>query len=328
MALEAGEQEHGDSGAAGGALHGKRFCVPSVPGHDDGPPSLAQLEQDFNTVMHKSSLSKMLDDLGNLELDKGVGMPAEHAALSRKALCEMRFGVQKSCPRKRNLVFDTDDAPNVDEVYQIFQEVYSFFSDDALDPYALWLLTELCDFNKLDDESKWDVIFECIPTEGLKPMSDEKANHKPAEVADAHKVWLANPNRQWDVWDMKTLSEKIKEKCLEWISPSCWQSWNDPPKWCPLVVKAFDVWNQIKPALRLDLDRIHSKSILARISEENFRTVKRRIDRTIRSFRNWNEFCRQFLIECDDCHPSNDDHVDLQDDVDLQFDHDSNSLQY
>jgi hypothetical protein len=98
---------------------------------------------------------------------------------------------------------------------------------------------------------------------------------------------------------MKTLSDKIERKCLEHISPFCWQSWKDPPRWCPLVVDAFIFWER-KLGFKLDLNKIHSYSILGRLDEQSFRKVSEIIGSKVnkKMFKNWNQFCFALLKEC------------------------------
>jgi hypothetical protein len=154
----------------------------------------------------------------------------------------------------------------------------------------------------LEQNEKWELIFQCIPNEGYTEIQPDRWGlyfRTPAEVTHAYKIWLANPNRRWDVWDMKTLSDKIERKCLEHISPFCWQSWKDPPRWCPLVVDAFIFWER-KLGFKLDLNKIHSYSILGRLDEQSFRKVSEIIGSKVnkKMFKNWNQFCFALLKEC------------------------------
>jgi hypothetical protein len=190
--------------------------------------------------------------------------------------------------------FCSEDLPDLETVHALFAQAYPFYSRDALDPCAAWLLEELCRAD-LSVEDKWEVVFECVPHEEYMGSADE--GRTPAEVTDAYKEWLAKPNRRWDVWDMKTLSDKIERKCLEHISPFCWQSWKDPPVWCPRVRHAFDRW-QAKLPFNIDVDRINSESILARLDEGTFRGVEMAINRKIGNFTNWNQFAYALLKEC------------------------------
>lgn len=199
--------------------------------------------------------------------------------------------------------FDSEHDPDVETVHELFKQAYPFYRRDELDPYASWLLTELVSPGAyVTVKDKWEIIFDLIPNEGYMPITPDRWGlyfRTPEEVTDAYKRWLANPNRRWDVFNMKTLSDKIERKCLEQISPFCWQSWRDPPRWSPLVQWTFLSWQE-KLGFKIDLKKIHTWSILARLDEETFRKVRKIIGRKIKSksFTNWNQFCFALLKEC------------------------------
>jgi hypothetical protein len=86
--------------------------------------------------------------------------------------------------------FDSEDLPDVETVHELFAQAYPFYNRDALDPYAAWLLEELCraDYSV---EVKWEVIFDCIPHEeymgdAYNPIPDD--GRTPKEVTDAYKA--------------------------------------------------------------------------------------------------------------------------------------------
>ena len=198
--------------------------------------------------------------------------------------------------------FDSEHAPDVETVHDLFKQAYPFYRRDELHPFAAWLLTELMSYGGVELKDKWELIFEFIPNEGYMPITRDRWGlyfRTPEEVTDAYKRWLANPNRRWDVFNMKTLSDKIERKCLEHVSPCCWQSWKDPPRWCPLVQCTFRYWQE-KLGFEIDLKKIHTCSILAKIDEETFRRVRKIIGRKRRKnmFKNWNQFCFALLKEC------------------------------
>ena len=261
------------------------------------PPSPELRHTSLQTIMDQELLLEMI-------LQQFTHEHARHllAPTSRKLAASVR---NRSIPWKAltEFEFDSEDLPDVETVHELFAQAYPFYNRDALDPYAAWLLEELCraDYSV---EVKWEVIFDCIPHEeymgdAYNPIPDD--GRTPQEVTDAYKKWLAKPNRRWDVCDMKTLSDKIQRKCLDHISPTCWQSWNDPPGWCPCVKRAFSRW-QAKLSFNIDVNRINSESILARLDEESFRNVRNNIDREItkQSFTNWNQFGFALLKECHD----------------------------
>jgi hypothetical protein len=267
-----------------------RAIVPS-------PPSPELQHTGLQTIMDQQPLLEMV--LGHFTHEN-----AKHllARTSRQLAASVRDG---SIPWKALTEFEfySEDCPDVETVHGLFAQAYPFYNRDALDPYAEWLLEELCraDYGV---EVKWEVIFDCIPHEEYmgdvyNPIPDD--GRTPKEVTDAYKTWLAKPNRRWDVWDMKTLSDKIQRRCLDHISPTCWQSWKDPPGWCPRVESAFRWW-QAKLSFNIDVDRINSDSILARLDEASFKNVRGEIDREIRkqSFTNWNQFGFALLKECHD----------------------------
>jgi hypothetical protein len=269
----------GDPGAAGRYTVMRCTIVPrpptGLPAIMDKPDLLELLLRNLTREEGKHLLARTCRQLAQSVRDENVPW---------KALTEFQF--------------DSEYGPDMETVHDLFAEAFPFYRRDELRPFAAWLLEKFFRARvRLQDQ--WDVIFECIPTEGLEPVSDEKANHKPAEVTDAYKIWLAHPNRQWDVWDMKTLSDKIEKKCLEYISPSCWQSWETPAEWCPLVVDAFIFWER-KLGFKLDLNKIHSWSILGRLDQEAFCSVKKKIDLLRRKYliKNWNQFCFALLKEC------------------------------
>ena len=166
--------------------------------------------------------------------------------------------------------FEFARGPDMQTVHELFEHAYPFYRRDALAPYAAWLLERLCNssFSELAShyhhlENQWQVIFDCIPLEG-QPCGTPGGvyRHSPEQESIRYKRWLATPNRRWDVVDMKTLSDKIERKCLELISPHCWQSWKDPPRWCESVCIAFREW-QAKLPFAIDLNKIHTWSVLA-----------------------------------------------------------------
>lgn len=216
--------------------------------------------------------------------------------------------------------FEPDDFLNMETMHDFFQQAYPFYRRDALDPYAAWLLKTFCGAHVF----KWQIIFDCLPNEGYAPVTLDDWGldfRTPEEVTENYKRWLANPNRRWDVFNMKTLSDKIERKCLEWISPSCWQSWKDPPGWCWLVQQTFILW-EVKLGFRIDVNRIHKWSILAKIDEDAFRKVRKTIDRKIKSFANWNQFCFALLKECHVHYYPPDDEMDDEIDTDVRGDFD------
>ena len=222
------------------------------------------------------------------------------APVSRQLAASVR---DEKAPWKALAELEFEHVPDEETVHDLFKQAYPFYRRDELHPFAAWLLTELMSFAAyLELNDKWELIFQFIPNEGYTEIQPDRWGlyfRTPAEVTDAYKIWLAHPNRQWDVWDMKTLSDKIERKCLEQISPCCWQSWKDPPRWCPIVQWTFLSW-QGKLGFKIDFKKIHEWSILARIDEETFRTVRKIIGRKIRKnmFKNWNQFCFALLKEC------------------------------
>lgn len=221
--------------------------------------------------------------------------------------------------------FESDDSPDMETVHDLFQQAYPFYRRVALDPYAEWLLNALFRAN-IAFEKKWQIIFECIPNEGYAPITPDDwglYSFTPEEVTENYKRWLANPNRRWDVFKMKTLSDKIERKCLERISPSCWQSWKDPPGWCRLVHVTFIIWEE-KLGFKLDVNRIHKWSILAKIDEDAFRKVSNKIGRKIRQkmFKNWNQFGFALLKECHNQYYPPEDEMDDEIDTDVRGDFD------
>ena len=199
--------------------------------------------------------------------------------------------------------FDSECHPYVETVHELLKQAYPFYRRDELHPYAEWLLETLCDAD-VPVKDKWEVVFECIPNEGYMPMTPDKGC-TPAEVTDAYRRWLANPNRRWDVFNMKTLSDKIEKKCLDHISPSCWRSWATPERWCNPVQISFIFWEE-ELGFKIDVNRIHSWSVLGQIDEKSYGKVRKIISRKIRQkqFKNWNQFCRALLKECHDYVPS------------------------
>ena len=259
------------------------------------PPSPELRHTSLQTIMDQELLLEMI-------LQQFTHEHARHllAPTSRQLAASVR---NRSIPWKAltEFEFDSEDLPDVETVHELFAQAYPFYNRDALDPYAEWLLEELCraDYGV---EVKWEVIFDCIPHEEYmgdvyNPIPDD--GRTPQEVTDAYKTWLAKPNRHWDVWDMKTLSDKIQRKCLDHISPTCWQSWNDPPGWCPCVKRTFSRW-QAKLSFNIDVNRINSESILARLDEGSFLQVKKKIDHKIENklLTNWNLFGFALLKEC------------------------------
>ena len=202
--------------------------------------------------------------------------------------------------------FEFARGADMQTVHELFEHAYPFYRRDALEPYAAWLLERLCnacanvmtmDYHHLENQ-QWHVIFDCIPLEGQAVGTPGGVyRHSPEAESIRYKRWLATPDRRWDVVDMKTLSTKIERKCLELISPHCWQSWKDPPRWSESVCSAFREW-QAKLAFAIDLNKIHTWSVLARLDEKTFLHVKTIIDPEIGSFANWNQFCFALLHEC------------------------------
>jgi hypothetical protein len=227
--------------------------------------------------------------------------------------------------------FDSEHAPDEDgeTVHELFKQAYPFYRRDELHPFAAWLLTELMSHGAyLENKDKWEIIFEFIPNEGYMPITPDRWGlyfRTPEEVTDAYKRWLANPNRRWDVFNMKTLSDKIERKCLEYISPSCWRSWENPPRWCHSVQITFFYWQE-KLGFKIDLKKIHTWSILARINEKSFFKVRKIIGRKLRNnmLKNWNQFCFALLKECHNhyCPPENEDVDDGYCDVRGDFERD------
>lgn len=306
---KAAERAAGGSGAASGAASQKRANtwderLEMGPGFDTGdpgrytvsrtfvprPPSPEPRHTGLQTIMDKPELLEMLLRHFTLEHGKRLLGPT-----CRQLAASVR---DENVPWKAltEFEFDSEHRPDMETVHDLFAQAYPFYSRDALDPYAKWLLNELFGAD-VSLEDQWEIIFECIPNEGHMPLTDE--GRTPAEVTDAYKRWLANVPRNWDVWDMKTLSDKIKRLCLEKVIPSCWQSWEAPPKWCIPVQITFMFWEGIL-GFKIDLDRIHPLSILGRLDEQSFRKVRKIISRKIRKkmFKNWNQFCFALLKEC------------------------------
>jgi hypothetical protein len=243
----------------------------------------------LQTIVDQEALLEMVLRHFTLEDAKHLLAP-----VSRQLAASVR---DEKVPWKALAEFEFNYQPDPGTVHELFKQAYPFWRRDALDPYAEWLLETLCEAY-VTVEDKWEIIFDLIPNEGYMPLTPDEGR-TPEEVTDTYKRWLANPNRRWDVFNMKTLSDKIERKCLEQISPCCWQSWKDPPRWCPIVQWTFMFWQE-KLGFKIDFKKIHEWSILARIDEETFRTVRKIIGRKIRKnmFKNWNQFCFALLKEC------------------------------
>jgi hypothetical protein len=210
--------------------------------------------------------------------------------------------------------FCSDDHPDEETVHKLFKHAYPFYTRDNLHPLAALLIMEICQ-SDYSAEEKWGVIFKCVPHEAYMDSADQ--GHTPEEVTEAYEIWLANPNRRWDVKNMEDLSKKIERKCLEYLSLACWQYWKSPPEWYERVQLAFGEW-QAKLGFPIDLRKIHKWSVLARISEESFEKVKKKMDRDIhnKKFENWNQFAYALLKTCHNHYMVSDDNEldgDLQD---------------
>ena len=192
--------------------------------------------------------------------------------------------------------FSSGDSPDEETVHELFKQAYPFYRRDKLDPFAAMLLMEICQ-SDYSAEEKWAVILKCVPHEANIDSVDQ--GHTPEEVTEAYKIWLANQNRRWDVSNMEILSKKIERNCLVYISPPCWQYWKSPPEWYEGVQLAFSEW-QAKLRFQIDLRKFHKWSVLARMDEESFEKVKKKMDRDIRQkkFENWNQFAYALLKEC------------------------------
>jgi hypothetical protein len=174
------------------------------------------------------------------------------------------------------------------DVIVAFGDAYAFFREEDLSPYADWLLKAVCEQDSPACE-RWNVFRGCIR---IETRQDEEGEDE---------MWIVQPNTPTDIIasNMQKLNEVIVEKCLQVVSPSCWQSWKPEPTWCDSVRSAFDKW-RVKLPFAINENRIDSDSILGRISEYSFERVKRTLNVAVKGgkFRTWNHFARALLTEC------------------------------
>jgi hypothetical protein len=253
----------------------------------------------FGAHSEHASFGKIMEQepLRNLVLGHFTREHARHliAPASRQLAASVR-GDKVPWKALTEFEFCSGDSPDEETVHKLFKQVYPFYRRDELDPFAAELLMEICQ-SDYSAERKWGIVFKCVPHEAYMDSADQ--GHTPEEVTEAYEIWLANPNRRWDVKDMETLSKKIERKCLEYISPSWLQKWKSPPEWCERVQLAFGEW-QAKLGFKIDLHKIYMWSVLAWIDEESFEMVKKKMDRDVKNkkFENWNQFAYALLREC------------------------------
>jgi hypothetical protein len=190
----------------------------------------------------------------------------------------------------RKFEFCMDECSS-DDVYGMLSFAYPYYRHNALSEFAVWLVREVFRRRDFRDEDLWEAFLGCVPHEKRRKEDGEEGEQE---------IWVLTPSTHSQIIarNMDELNRILEKQCLEVVSPPCWQNWDtSDPKWCERVKTAFGEWREKLP-FEIDENRINGQSILARISEETFESVKSKIDSKIGKFRNWNHFAYTLLRRC------------------------------
>jgi hypothetical protein len=196
-----------------------------------------------------------------------------------------------------------------ESVHYVFSLAYAFYRQGAVSPYADWLVNKVCRHDA-SARNRWEVFRCCIMFETRK---DEEGEDE---------MWILQPNTRSQIiaGNMEELNRIIEKNCLEAVSPSCWQEWKPVPTWCELVKTSFCEWRETLP-FQIDENRINRSSMLAKLSESAFKSVKSTLDDAVNGgeLRNWNHFAYKLLIVCHNNYEYRQDEEYNDDDNDFRW---------